>query len=56
MADFIVKLAGYGAALFFLRFDKAGGEAFELEAAAGEHFVAQASLALKAEDIPAADE
>ena len=56
LADFVVKFAGDGAALFFLSFDEAGGEAFELETAEGESLIALASLTLEAEDVPAADE
>jgi hypothetical protein len=55
LADFIVQFPGDGAALFLLSLHEAGGEAFEFEAAAGERVISQTSLALEAEDIPAAD-
>ncbi len=51
-----MKLAGDGAAFFFLSFDEAGGEAFEFETAAGKSLITLAGLALEAEDVPAADQ
>jgi hypothetical protein len=56
LADLVVKLAGDGAAFFFLSFDHAGGEAFEFEAAAVESLIAETGLFFKAEDVPAANQ
>ena len=56
LADFIMKFAGDGATLFFLGFDEAGGEAFQIETAAGESLITQAGLTLEAQDVPATDE
>jgi hypothetical protein len=56
LADFVVKFAGDGAALFLLSLHEAGGESFELAATAGKCVVALASLELEAEDVPAAHE
>jgi hypothetical protein len=56
LADFVVEFAGNGAALFFLSFYQTSRQSLEFQAAEGERLITLASLALEAEDVPAADE